>query len=163
MGAPVTMVGTGGVPLLGMNVLRQTVDFTLAAWNTVATHEVFILTGVVRVVWIYLIKESLLSAGLLAQIKFGHEGNTAYFAAAQLASALTVGKCVGQSADQWWVAQTTGAYIFGAKTGDVMLSAYDLGYEITVEALTDGTMEFTAFWTPLSSDGNLTLGAGAPL
>ena len=156
---------TGALAFLGQFRTEYTIDFTVAAWKTVATHEVFTVTGLVRVLLFWRCTESLLGgAGALAQIAFGVEGETNRYAGAQLCTAIDAGEFVAPAAGGAVTKLETSAFIGHATNdADTVLDGLDIGYEITVEAETDGTIQAICFWTPISSDGAVVVGAGGVL
>ena len=147
-------------PLLGNQKLKVTVDFSLAAWNTAATHRVFLVSGLVRMVMFYNITASLTSGGA-ALIAFGSSLSTGEYAAAQAFTGLTTGVHVrpgGSFASRsyaWlsWFVNSNGA--------DMISGGINNGYEITVAAMTGGTMDAYCFWTPISDGSTVTAGTGA--
>jgi len=64
--------------LASLRYLSVTADFALAAWNTIATHEVFTVTGTVRVRIVPRISASLTSGGALTA-QLGVAGATTAF------------------------------------------------------------------------------------
>jgi ABC-type nitrate/sulfonate/bicarbonate transport system substrate-binding protein len=157
------VTGVMGTSNMGLaNRLEVTIDGTVAAWNTVATHEVFTVTGMVRAQVYYLVTTQVGSAGA-AQIAFGVAGGTGAFAAAQVVTGLaaTVFAMPGGTVDTAteYVAYQSG----GTIAADVILSEVDLGYEVSVAALNAGVIKAVCFWTPISSDGLIVAGTGAAL
>lgn len=145
---------------LGQNAVYVTVDLSVAAWNTVATHEVFTVTGLVKAIAFYRVTENA-AAGAGALISFGREGSTTTFAAAQLFSNLVAGNFIqpGGTTSAFMGFDTYQA-VAGALT---VIEGLDLGYEITVNAFTDGTLEAVCFWTPISAGSRVVAGTGAAL
>jgi hypothetical protein len=65
----------------------------------------------------------------------------------------------------WNDASPTGLQTEGASTATldfVVGGGFDVGYTIGGEALTDGSILFHVWWTPLDSTGAVTAGAGGP-
>lgn len=135
------------------NYLLLTVDFTSATWNTAATHELFTVTGLVRMQLIPECTEDLASAG--GSISLGTETNTSGFIAATVATTIDNGEL--------WLTGTPIAFIASTSIIDDLVNGSDVGYEITVGALTDGTMKFHCFWEPIGAGATVVAGAGGVL
>ena len=150
-----------GIEALGRYKTKVTVDFTLAAWNTVANHRLFTVTGVVRAVGLYVVTGSLTSGGA-ATISFGWTFSNTAYAAAQTFANLTAGNIVNPNGTVT-VAALTQAFISTAAYADVISDAQNLGYAIATAALTGGAMDAYCFWTPLSDDGSVAAGTGGAL
>ncbi len=145
------------------NRVRVLIDGTLAAWNTVATHEVFTVTGMVRLLVLYFVRTTIGSAGA-AQMSFGREGATSNYAAAQVVTGLTTGVFVvpaGTVSTQ----VTANSIILQPTTvnADLIISGLDIGYEVTVAALNAGVIEAYCYWSPVSDSGLVVAGAGGAL
>jgi hypothetical protein len=145
------------------NHLVNTVDFSSATWNTVASHEVFTVTGTVRMRVLQLCTETLTDAADAATIQYGVAGTTdALIAATNAAGA---GGSTIEAGEMWVDASPADTYgDFATVILDkVITNGLDVGYEIAGEALTDGIIEFHCWWEPISSDGNVVVGAGGSL
>jgi hypothetical protein len=150
--------------LLGMNHLQVNIDFAVAAWNTVASHEVFTVTGLVRALVIYRITGDL-AGGAGATIQFGREGDTDAYNVARVVTELDAGEVVSP------IAANTPAGVIAfedflgdpANLADLILDGLDLGYEIAVNPATGGAIQAHCFWTPISTDGLVAAGAGGAL
>jgi hypothetical protein len=161
------MAGIGGagltVPYLGSRVTRNVIDFALPAWNTVATHRVFAVSGLVRIVTAYRVLTNCGgAAGCLVSFGLGAAPALCWNAQAialLLANTFPSPSGIGavQAADFQTLFEASNRY------WDSMLLGLNVGYEITVAAANAGKIEATAFWTPLSSDGRVTPAAGGPL
>ncbi|MGH9462010.1 MAG: hypothetical protein ACRD1X_12375 [Vicinamibacteria bacterium] len=139
--------------------LKLSVDFENATWNTVAAHEVFIVTGMVDAFVMAYIKESLTSGGG-ATFAFGHEATTTYFTANIAVASLVANRVIVSGG------LTQGAVHLLAHPSQAHHSIFhgvDLGYTIGTAAMTNGTIEFYAYWNPLSPGAKIELGAGGPL
>ena len=136
------------------NKTSITVDFTSATWNTIATHELFTVTGLVRYLLVPRCTEDL-TAGAGGTIKLGVEGATNYLIAATLFSLIDNGLI-------WMDATPSNRYAFTAGL-DRLSNGADIGYEIETNAFTDGTMIFDCYWEAISDDGNVVAGAGGAL
>lgn len=153
-----------GFTLLGMNRTIVSIDFTSATWNTVASHEVFTVTGMVLVTVFWRCTEDLASGGA-GEIQFGREGATNEYTATQVITGIDAGEFIEPGVATGGVTNAeSGAFINSATTDAMMfLDGLDIGYEVSVAALTDGTIQGICFWTPISADGLVVAGAGGVL
>jgi hypothetical protein len=137
--------------------LTVSADMTSATWNTMATQEVFIVTGLCRLrMWI-VCTGNIGSAGSGATVCFGHEGDTDMFIADTDETEL-------DSGDLWYDATPTLLCdLTSAVVMDYVSNGLDIGYEIKTEALTGGSLVFHCIWEPLDSTGAVIAGAGAAL
>lgn len=145
------------------NRLVVNVDFEQAAWNTVASHKVFSITGAVVAFVIFRVTETLTSGGA-AQISFGRQSDTDSYAAAQVITNLTAGVLVNPGAS---TTQARGLGVFraaGTTPADSVLSSIaNYGYEITVADLTNGSLECICYWTPISEGATVVAGTGTAM
>jgi hypothetical protein len=141
-----------------VNYLAVPVDLTSGTWNTVASHEVFTVTGAVRMRILAEVTSDCTSAGGTATIKLGVAGATAGFIAATGEDDLDVGEA-------WVDATPTETYgNFSSLVLDkVVLGGLDVGFEIENEAFTQGAITFHCWWEALNSTGALAAGAGVAL
>ncbi len=146
--------GAGSMNTNSVNRVAVNVDFSSATWNTVAVHEVFTVSGVVRATILPYISTALTANGS-GELLFGTSANTSAFIAATSANNFI--------ANTIWLS-TTGASNF-TKTSviDQVLSGVDVGYEILVEGPTAGNLNFAAWWEPVVSGSTLTAGAGGAM
>lgn len=145
------------------NHLAVTANMTQAAWNTAAKHEVFTVTGAVRLRLWAICAGTLTDAADGAVIQFGHEGDTAAFIAATDAAGKN-----GQTltAGQLWYDASPDSLpaTFATAVLDLVLpNGQDVGYEITGAALTGGSIVFHCVWEPLNSTGNVVAATGGAL
>lgn len=147
--------GSGNRPA---NYLPVTVDFTNATWNTVATHELFTVTGLVRIQLLAECTEDL-AGGAGATISLGIESDTDLFTEAKLFSLVDAGEFVITG-----IADPANN-LASSVLADHILNNSDIGYEIAVNALTDGTITYHLWWEPLvsSNPGSVVAGAGGVL
>ena len=135
--------------------LSVTSTLTAAAWNTVATHEVFTITGTVRMQLLPLITTSLTSGGALtAQI--GIEGATTAFVGNTALAALVLNTA-------WLSTTPTGQYASTSLIDRVVTAGLDVGYEILTAAATAGVIVWHCWWEPLVSGSSVVAGTGAAL
>jgi hypothetical protein len=143
-----------GVNVNSANHVQVSADFAVAAWNTVAKHECFTVTGAVRVrLWIEC-TENVAGAG---SIQFGHEDLTNEFIASTLGTDLDAGEF-------WYDATPTTKLDVAANViMDYVLNGQDIGYEITGAVLSDGNLVFHCVWEPLSSSASVVAATGGGL
>lgn len=140
------------------NYIKVTADLSSATWNTVASHEIATVTGLVRM---KLIAEVTTTgddtSGNTSTIQLGVEGTTNDWIAATEVDDLAEGELWNDATPT--VAQgDTSSYMF-----DKLVNGLDIGYEIAGEAATAGVIDFHIFWLPISSDGSVVAGAGGSL
>lgn len=145
------------------NVARVSIDFSLPAWKTVASHEVFEVTGLVKVQVLYLVRETLVSAGA-PTISFGYEGALTAYAAAQVHTNLVAGVWVAPGGTVFTINNQTGIFNnAGTGRGADIISGLDLGFNVNVAELTDGEIEAICYWSPVSAGAMVVAGAGGAL
>ena len=136
------------------NHIAVTVDFESTTWNTVGTHEVFTVTGAVRLrLWVETDGNLASLEGNSAFMSFGVENNIEAF----YGSAGIDGNVPG-----FWIGASSYSTIT-TTLFDVSVYGVDVGYEITEYAMTDGTLIFHCVWEPLSVGATVVAGAGGPL
>lgn len=135
--------------------LSVTSDFTLAAWNTVAAHEVFTVTGDVRAIILPRITASLTSGGALtAQV--GVEGATTVFVGNTALAALVLNTA-------WLSTTPTGQYVTTSLIDWAVTAGRDIGYQILTAAATGGTIIWYCWWEALSPGSSVVVAAGGAL
>lgn len=142
----------------GTNYLSHSIDLSEATYNTVATHELFTVTGLVRA---RIIAEVTTTgddtSGNTSTIQLGVESDTDAFIAATEVDDLAGGEI-------WYDATpTTVTDAFASVCLDKVVSAADIGYEIAGEAATAGEITFHLWWEPLSSTGAVVVGDGSAM
>jgi hypothetical protein len=139
--------------------LYVTADMTKAAWNTVASHEIFTVTGGVEMT---IIPECTgdLTAGAGATIGLGVEGATAAFIADTDFALIDNGE-VWDTAVDGTITKYGDATAVGITKR--VFGGLDVGYEVKVNALTGGKIVFHCFWKPLNATGSVVAGTGAAL
>ena len=153
----------GNVNALASNHIAVTATMSSATWNTAASHEVFTVTGTVRM-WLWaLCTDGLTDAADAADIQLGVAGATNAF----IAAAAAAGKGgAGIAAGGVWC-DATPADTYGNTSSlvldKVVSGGLDVGYEITGAALTGGVLVFHCVWVPLDGDGVVEAGAGGAL
>lgn len=132
----------------------NTADFETAGHNEAAEHEVFTVTGDVRVRLLNDVTETLDSTGDGASIQYGVTGDTDQFIAASAEADVAAGR--------YWQADPSAAS--GSMIERDINGGADIGYEITGEALTDGGIDFHCYYQPRGAGGKLvaaTIASGA--
>jgi len=150
-------VASAALSVSNPNYLAVTADFASVTWNTVASHEVFIVTGLVRVrMWI-LVTANVDSLAHGAVIGFGHELGAGTYIVATNEEALDAGEL--------WYDQTPAAREgnYGNVVMDRVVNGVDIGYTIEGEALTTGSAVFYCVWEALTAGSTVVAGAGGPL
>ncbi len=137
--------------------LTQSVDLSSATWKSIASHEVFTVTGLVRArMWIECTEDVTSTSGN-STLQFGVEGVTDGIIAATGEDDIDVGEL-------WYDATPTVKYdTFANIVFDYITNDLDIGYEILTEATLDGTLAFHIVWEPLNATGAVVLGAGGSL
>jgi len=146
-----------------VNYLAVTADMSSATWNTEATHEVFTVTGAVRVRILIECTETLTDVADLPQIQFGYSGATTALIGAT--GAAGQGGNTIEAGEFWFDTSPADTYgAFGTAIFDQVVNGTDIGYQITNgAALTDGTLVFHCWWEPLNATGTVAAGTGAAL
>lgn len=134
-----------------------TADLSAATWKSVASHEVFTVTGLVRArMWIEC-TEDVTSTGGGATLQFGVEGVTNAIIAATGEDDIDIGEL-------WYDATPTVKYdTFANVVFDYVSNGLDIGYEIVGEATIDGILVFHLVYEALNSTGIVVAGAGGTL
>lgn len=151
--------GAPGYAFYGQNKITVAVDMTQAAWNTVAGHRLFTITGVVA--WkLFPLTRTTLGSGGAATIQLGDFYGTNFIIAATAVAVMT-------GPDSMWTG-AGGSAARGAQTAPAPYVGFsgnsaNIGYEILAAAMNAGTMEFTIFWTPVSTNGNIVAATGGAL
>ena len=138
------------------NHIAVTVDLSSATWNTLATHEVFTVTGAVRMrLWVEC-TESLTGLGGLV---IGNELDTTVLIGSGVEPPIPLqGKLydmVNSNISAW--ASSSNIVV------DKVSYGLDIGYEVMSDPATDGTLIFHCVWEPLSAGATVVAGAGGPL
>jgi len=140
------------------NYLTVTADLTSATWNTAATHELFTVTGLVRM---RIVAEVTTTgddtSGNTANIQLGVENTTNAFIAATEVDDLAAGE-LWFDATPTEVTNDTSSVVI-----DKVVNSEDVGYEITGEAATDGVIVFHCWWEALNATGNVAAGDGSAM
>lgn len=138
------------------NHLAVAADFADASWNTLATHEVWTVTGLVRLRMWQEVTGDVDSLAHGAMLQFGHEDDTDAYILATNEEDLDAG-------DLWCDATPAPEDTFANAVLDRVVNGLDVGYEALGEALTQGCIVFHCVWEALNGAGNVAAGAGGPL
>lgn len=135
------------------NHIAVTVDLSSATWNTVATHEVFTVTGAVRMrMWVEC-TESLAGDGKIAVVS-------------ESAASVFPDHSVN-SVDAGHLLTLTGTSTsdsdFPVFVADKIVNGHDIGLKNINDPATDGILIFHCVWEPLSAGATVVAGAGGPL
>jgi len=145
------MNGTG-VVYNAPNYLTVPITFASGTTGSVATHEIFTVTGLVRVQIIAVCSTNL--AGATATIKLGTENNTAGFIAQTTATDVDAGEL-------WYDATpTTTEDVTSTVVLDKVVNGADIGYEVETAAISGGVMTFHCWYAPLDSTGAVVVADG---
>lgn len=144
-----------GINVNSQNYLSVTADLSAETWNTVASHEIFTVTGLVCVyIWIEC-TESL--TGDTATIQLGVDGSTNEF--------IDVTTCTDIDAGVIWY-DSENFFTYQTRPNAIItwiVNGLDIGYEIATAAATDGTLVFHCVWEPMNPTGSVVAGAGGAL
>ena len=137
--------------------LSKSVDLSAATWKSIASHEVFTVTGLVRVrTWVEC-TVNVTSTGGAATLQYGVAGTTDGFITATDENAI-------DAVELWYdTSPTTNHDTFANVVFDYVVNGLDIGYEIADEATTAGTLVFHLVYEPLNSTGLVVVGAGGTL
>lgn len=142
------------------NHLAVDVNLANATWNTVATHEVFTVTGTIRCRLLVTCSESVLETDPQAAngtIQAGIAGTTDAFIAATAQTAVDTGEIWHDNSPD------ASAEAYSVLKDFIVTNGVDIGYELAVEAATDGTVTFHLWWEPLDATGAVVAGPGTAL
>lgn len=134
------------------NYLAVPITFAAGTTGSVATHEIFTVTGLVRVKIIAVCTVNL--AGATATIKLGTENNTAAFIAQTTGTDIDAGE-LWYDATPTTTEDTTSTVVL-----DKVVNAADIGYEVETAALSAGAITFHCWYTPLDSTGAVVVADG---
>lgn len=140
------------------NYLSVTADLSEVTWNTVATHELFTVTGLVRariVAEVTATGDDTTTA--TATIQLGTDSDTDGFIAVTNVDDLTIGEL-------WYDATPTVKFDTSSTVIlDKIVNGEDIGFEIAGEAATAGTIVFHCWFEPLNATGAVVAGDGSAL
>ena len=125
--------------LFGQYVVRTTVEMSELTTGAVGNHDIFTVTGAAHVVLVAYCTEDLVGAG--ATISVGTDGDVDCLIAVTSAEDIDNGEIWFDDAPSECEANSSigGAWVYD-----------NLSYDVLVAAITDGTIVFVCFWTPVS-------------
>lgn len=134
-----------------------TVDFSSDTWNTVGTHELLTVTGLNRIMIIPEVTETPSLVGATpTTICLGHESDSDNFIGDTTVSELADGEL--------WLDTSPTEVVFDMTSAvDKIVNGVDVGYELKVGDLSDGTVVFHCWSEQLNSTGAIVAGAGGSL
>lgn len=148
-----------GLP--GTRLTRTTIDFSAAAWNSVASHRVFTVTGIVRAFTIFHVEEVLTST---STISFGYTVDITAYAPAQAAAGLLLGAVIQPGGTFFTtVLRTWNNFATSAQYADVICVQNNIGYALNAGVTTDGTIEAYCYWTPINRTANVESATGGAM
>lgn len=128
--------------------LTKTVDFSTAANSSIGTHELFAVTGNVRMKLLAQCTETLVNASGAAVIALGTDASTSAFIGGTSVGLINSGEVWGSSSP----ATKQGAY--GTVVLDkVVLGGLDVGYEVAGSSVSAGIVIFHCWAMPLDATG----------
>lgn len=139
------------------NRLNIVVDFTNGTWNTVATHELFKVTGCVWYIMMPMCLATVTeSVGGDPTICLGVAGETDLHLTDIVATTIEIG-------EMWLDDPPKAAYDENIDEIKGISNGIDIGYELKVGALDGGEIDFVLWWIPHEPDAWVEVGAGGVL
>jgi len=144
------MNGTGLV-YNAPNYLAVPITFAALTTGAVGTHEIFTVTGAVRV---RIIPECTLNVAGAGTIELGVAGDT------DIMLGTTTGTDI--DADHFWLDTSPAelAFNFSSVIDKVIAGGLDIGYEVKTDTLTGGTIVFHCFYEKLNATGAVVVSDG---
>lgn len=138
--------------------LANKIDLSQDTWNTVNTHKLFNITGLVKVkILAEVIETGDDTSGDTAKIQLGFNGATNALIAATDVDDLAAGEL-------WYDNTPTTSYDTPANAIiERIVNGVDIGFEITGEAATAGKIAFHCWWIPLNDIAMVTMGDGSAM
>jgi hypothetical protein len=133
------------IPVYGSpNYLAVPITFAALTTGSVASHEIFTCTGMVRVIIIPECTDNVAGTGT---IELGVEGDTDLFLGTTTGTDIDIGKL--------WLDTSPAelGWSFTSVLDKVVAGGKDIGYEVKTNTLTGGTVVFHCWWIPLNSTG----------
>jgi len=138
------------------NYIAVTADLSDTGWKEVATHELLTITGLVK---LRIIPEVTVTGddttGDTANIQLGHESDTDNFIGATDVDDMTEGDI--------WLSTTPDVVDDEADKLSKIINGVDVGYEVTGEEATAGTIVFHCWWEALSDGASVVAGDGSAM
>lgn len=157
LGAIVNQIKGSAINKDAVNYLAVTADMTEATWNTIATHKLFNVTGVVRMRIMVQCTTTVVTDDTAGNIKLGIHGATDAFIASSAADSIL--------ANTVWCDNTPGDVQgnFSSLVLDKVVNGKNVGYEITDKVGATGILVFHCWFEALSSNGAVTAGDGSTM
>lgn len=126
------------------NYLAVPITFAAATTGSVATHEIFTVTGMVRMI---IIPECTVNVAGTGTIELGVAGDTDLFLATTTGTDIDAGKL--------WLDTSPAelAWSYSSALDKIVPNGLDVGYEIKTNTLTGGAITFHCWWIPLNAAG----------
>ena len=134
---------------------------TTGVWSTAAAHEVATITGAVRMTIIPEIVTTVVSVGDTGTVALGDATTTN-----SLIAATTMGAGLAATGELWVDASLDDTLAIESKIDAltfVIANGKDIGYTVATNALSDGSITFHIFWTPINATGAVVAGEGGAL
>jgi hypothetical protein len=133
------------------NYLASPITFAAGTTGSVASHEIFTVTGMVRV---RIIPECTVDVAGTGTIELGVAGDTD----------IMLGTTTGTDIDggKLWLDTSPAefAWNFSSVIDKVIPNGLDIGYEVKTNTLTGGAITFHCWWEPLNSTGAVIVADG---
>lgn len=138
------MNGTG-FKYAAPNYVAVPITFVVGTTGAVATHEILTITGMVR---LRILAECTVNVAGTGAIQLGVAGATDAIIASTTGTDIDAGEI-------WFDASPTELYGDTASLilDKIIAGGIDVGYEITANTLTGGTVIFHCWWEPLNATG----------
>jgi hypothetical protein len=146
------VTGFTNVVNLEENYLTVEVDFSESANKGIATHEVFTVTGAVRMKVLAECTTDMVPSAEGGLICLGVEDATSAWIAATSMSIIAANEIWCDSTPT----ETNGAY--GTVVLDKVVISKDVGYQIATASASTGVITFHCWWTPLNATGAVAAG-----
>lgn len=141
--------------------LTLEVDFSSATWNTVATHELFTVTGLVHCKLLMCCTEDLAGAG---NLQIGHALDTDLFQVSTAQVDFDIGELINVAGTPTLTcAPLLDGFTANGAIRDFIIYDTDIGLEITGAAATAGKIIFCLWWSAIITGSSVTFGAGGVL
>ena len=128
------------------NYLAVPITFVTGTTGAVATHEIFTVTGAVRVKILAVCSTNL--AGATATIQLGVAGSTDAIVATTTGTDIDAGEIWHDASPDASIEATSSAI-----SDFTIVNGLDVGYEVAVAALSGGVITFHCWYWPLDSTG----------
>ncbi len=145
--------GFTNVVNLDETYIYKTVDFSTVSAQTVGTHEVFTVTGMVRMKILAECTETLVGSVNTTEIAFGTDTSGSAWIGGTSANIIASGEMWCDSSPT----EVQGAYST-VVLDKVVTAGKDIGYTVGTTEVSAGIMTFHCWWSPLNSSGAVATG-----